>query len=590
MRHTQAVLAFAAWLVLACGTATAAGAQVVRGRLLEEGSGTPLAGAVIILADSAGTQVRRTLTNDEGGFLLRPAEAGTYTLRADRIGYASMTSPALEVAPEAEVIYEMVVPVQAITLANIVVEAESRCVVRPGGGLDVSRVWDEARKALVATSFTEDASFYRYHVMGYARQLGPEARMVENERHNFTDRIQRQTFLSRSVEDLMAEGFLEVEESDSSYHAPDAEVLLSDAFLDNYCLRVQEGEGAADGLIGLAFEPVERRPGRIDIEGALWLEPASSALQWLEFRYAGLDADVPSRHLGGKVGFMRLPNGSWVVREWYIRVPATAEQPNPSTDMPEHVLVRLLERGAQVTRVLTPEGETIAEFEPGVVEGIVMDSAYVRPLVRARVFATGTGHSTVTGLDGRYRLVGLTDGIHRVSYRHRALDEVGHTPEPAEVEVRRGDAAWLPMLAPTQEEVLRSACAQEEGFLWDAFAHLVGPTAILSGRVLDAASGSPVEGATVTAIWTGWEAHSSDPKTSAIPPTQEDSAVAMTAVEEQHGQYEDVTGADGRFLFCRVPVGPSVVLVAATPNGATQRGTVLATAGEIELITVYVFK
>ena len=350
----KAMLACAAWLALTGATASSIAAQVVRGRLLEEGSGAPLAGAMILLADTAGTQVRRTLTNDQGGFSLRAPQAGTFTLRADRIGYASMTSPPLELAPEAAVMYDMVVPVQAITLANIIVEGERRCVLRPEGGLDVSRVWEEARKALAAAAFTNETSVYRYHVLKYERDLDPEARAVKNERHNFADLVQRQTFVSR----------------------------------------------------------------------------------------------------------------------------------------------------------------------------------------------------------------------------------------PVEVEVRRGEVAWLPLPSPSPREVLRAACAEEEALLWHVIAHLVRRTVILAGRVVDAASGIPVEGANVIANWTGWDVGSSGPGTSVDPRGEGDPDGLMT-LKERHGQYEDVTGVDGRFLFCRVPVGPGVVVVATTPGSAAQQGIVLEAAGQIEFMTVY---
>ncbi len=585
-RGRKAMLACAAWLALTGATASSIAAQVVRGRLLEEGSGAPLAGAMILLADTAGTQVRRTLTNDQGGFSLRAPQAGTFTLRADRIGYASMTSPPLELAPEAAVMYDMVVPVQAITLANIIVEGERRCVLRPEGGLDVSRVWEEARKALAAAAFTNETSVYRYHVLKYERDLDPEARAVKNERHNFADLVQRQTFVSRPVEELMADGFVREEESDTSYYAPDADALLSDAFLDSYCMSVREGEDETEGLIGLAFEPVERRPGRIDIRGVMWLERASSELQWLEFRYADLDADVRSPRLGGKVAFTGLPNGTWVVREWYIRMPATGVRPNPSADVAQRFLAGIRESGAQVMRILTPEGETFVEFETSVVEGIVLDSLDARPLEGARVFAIGTDHSAVTGSDGRYRLIGLTEGIHRIAYQHRALEEVGYAPEPVEVEVRRGEVAWLPLPSPSPREVLRAACAEEEVLLWHVIAHLVRRTVILAGRVVDAASGIPVEGANVIANWTGWDVGSSGPGTSVDPRGEGDPDGLMT-LKERHGQYEDVTGVDGRFLFCRVPVGPGVVVVATTPGSAAQQGIVLEAAGQIEFMTVY---
>ena len=172
-------------------------------------------------------------------------------------------------APGAAAFHDLVVPVQAIALDNITVEGERRCVLRPEGGLDVARVWEEARKALAAAAFTDETSVYRYVTMKYERDLDTDARTVTNEQRNFSDLMQRQTFVSRPVEELMADGFVQEEEDGTYYYAPDANVMLSDAFLDTHCLRVRDGEDETAGLIGLAFEPVEGRRGHIDIRGVM---------------------------------------------------------------------------------------------------------------------------------------------------------------------------------------------------------------------------------------------------------------------------------------------------------------------------------
>ena len=576
-RVRAAMLACAVLLALT-GVPSTAAAQMVRGRVLEEGSGAPLAGAMIVLMDAAGAQAGRILTDDLGRFTLRAPRAGTYTLRADRIGYASMASPGLELAPGAAVFHDMVVPVQAIELANIIVEGERRCVLRPEGGLDVSRVWEEARKALAAAAFTDETSVYRYVIMKYERNLDPEARTVQDEQRNFSDVMQRQTFVSRPVEELMSDGFVQEEEDGTFYYAPDANVLLSDAFLDTHCLRVRAGEDETEGLIGLAFEPVERRRGHIDIRGIMWLEPESSELQWLEFDYADLDAALRSRHVGGKVMFTGLPNGTWVVREWYIRMPSPGMRRNPITNIPQPFLAGFRETGALVLRILTPQGETLVESETGVIEGTVLDSLHTRPLEGARVFADGTDHSALTGPDGRYRLTGLTEGVYRIAYHHPVLEEVGFAPEPVEVEVRRGEVAALRLLTPSRREVLRDACAGED---------TVDRTAVLAGRVVDGVLGVAVEGALVTATWTGWDIGTIAPGSN--PRGGGDPTAGLVRLEQRDGQYEEITGTDGRFLFCRVPVGPSVVVEAATLAGAAEpESLVLEEAGQAEFMTVYI--
>ena len=310
----------------------------------------------------------------------------------------------------------------------------------------------------------------------------------------------------------------------------------------------------------------------------MWLEPESSELQWLEYNYADLEAELRSRHVGGKVMFAGLPNGTWVVREWYIRMPRPGMRPNPFTNIPERFLAGIRETGAVVMRILTPLGETLVEAETGTIEGTVLDSLHTRPLEGARVFAEGTDHAAVTGEDGNYRLTGLTEGVYRISYHHPVLDEVGFAPEAVEVEVRRGEIAPLRLLTPSRREVLRDACAGEEA---------VDRTAVLAGRVVDGVSGVPVEGALVTATWTGWDigtiARGSNPRGGGDP------AAGLVRLEQRDGQYEEITGMDGRFLFCRVPVGPSVVVEAATVAGEAEPETlILEEAGHAEFMTVYI--
>lgn len=579
-RLIGAALACAAWVAVACSAAPPATAQIVRGRVLEEGVGTPLPGAMIVLIDAEGTRVGRILTDELGRFTLRAPRDGVHTLRADRIGYASVTSPPLELASGTAAFHDLVVPVQAIALNNITVEGERRCVLRPESGLDVSRVWDEARKALAAAAFTDETSVYRYAIMKYQRDLDSDAKTVRNEQRNFSDVMQRQTFVSRPAEELMSDGFVREDTDGTLYYAPDANVLLSDVFLDTHCLRVREGEDEAEGLIGLAFEPVERRRGHIDIRGVMWIEPESSELQWLEYDYVDLEAELRSRHVGGKVMFEGLPDGTWVVREWYIRVPSPGMRPNPFTNVPERFLAGIRETGAVVMRILTPLGETLVEAETGTIEGIVLDSLHTRPLEGARVFAEGTERSALTGEDGRYRLTGLTEGVYRIAYHHPVLEEVGFAPDPVEVDVRRGEISALRLLTPSRREVLRDACAGEEA---------VEGTSVLGGRVVDGASGIPLAGATVRATWTGWDIYTSGPSGTSRPRGGGDPAAGLVGIEENVSQYEAVTGADGRFLFCRVPAGTGVVVEAAVADRVAEPDTlVLGEAGRPEFMTVYI--
>ena len=98
--------------------------------------------------------------------------------------------------------------------------------------------------------------------------------------------------------------------------APDANALLSDAFLRTHCLQawVENEE------IGLDFVPVEE--GEIaDLKGTILLDPETAALRSVRFWYVGDRAEELAPSGQGEVEFERLSSGAWIVRRWWVRTP-----------------------------------------------------------------------------------------------------------------------------------------------------------------------------------------------------------------------------------------------------------------------------
>jgi hypothetical protein len=300
--------------------ATPGSAQTVRGRLLEPDSETPIAAALVLLIDSAGRELDGVLTDDEGTFLLRAPGSGTYRLRAEHIAYRTTTSAPLELAAGESRLYRMAISIRPIELSSLDVEAERQCTVRPEAGLEMASLWEAARKALNAVRWTERGQLFVFEVVRYQSELDPRTRVVRQQQADTTWRMAR-PFVAANADDLVRHGFVQESPGDTSYYAPDADVLLSDAFLDTHCFEVRtRGEA---GLIGLDFQPV---PGRdvADVRGVLWLDHQTGALRSLDFQYTGLDIGVPSTHFGGRLEFERLPTGAWIIGNWSIRGPIIA--------------------------------------------------------------------------------------------------------------------------------------------------------------------------------------------------------------------------------------------------------------------------
>jgi hypothetical protein len=335
------------------GVAVPAGAQTIRGTLVEEGTDLPIPGAFVILEDSTGQALASTLTSAAGTWLLRAPMPGTYRLRADRIGYASFLSDSLVLEAGASVTYRLAVAVAPIGLTGLAVEgADNRCELLGEEGLAVYRVWEEARKALAAIVWTGQQPYYRFDAVHYRRRLDPAglpASAVEYEEVRY---FGRHPFRSIPTRDLVLGGFVQRISGEVQYYGPDADVLLSDEFLLRHCFRLVDVD--RQGVVVLEFEPVvETRT--IDISGMMWIDTESSELRRLDFTYENLQLPVDTRRLGGSVEFDRLPSGAWIVQYWAIRVPiietAPARTSGGRTLPPRRVLSGIDEGGGQVTAV-----------------------------------------------------------------------------------------------------------------------------------------------------------------------------------------------------------------------------------------------
>jgi hypothetical protein len=112
--------AAAAMLLLAAHTAAG---QVVHGRVVIDGTETPIDMVAIELVDSAG-QPRATATSDSvGGFSLRAPLPGSYTLRLTHIGYTAVETGAVTVARGETIELELrmsiaVVPLEALRVVG----------------------------------------------------------------------------------------------------------------------------------------------------------------------------------------------------------------------------------------------------------------------------------------------------------------------------------------------------------------------------------------------------------------------------------------------------------------------------------------
>lgn len=417
-----------------------AAAQTVVGTVSEANGGRPLEGAFIVLVTEEGARHGGVLSGPDGRYALRAPGPGRYRLVAELIGYASTETETLELPRGETVRRDIEVAVQAITLDAIQVETTQRCEPRPGSGPGMARLWDEARKALEVTRWSRDRRLVRYLLVEHTRQLDAHTLRVIRQSEVPRGLMQYGSpYRSIPAAELHARGYIQPAEDDTwDFFAPDADVLLSDEFLDSHCFRVAESP-REPGLVGLAFEPVAGR-SLPDIEGTLWIDRSTAELRRLDFSYRNL----PFRHggdwsgLGGRVEFERLATGVWIVRRWYIRMPYAARQSRGRLD-----LTALYEQGAEVREVRTADGRVLAEAVGATLHGVLTAAGagdgQGRGVAGAVVELPALGRETTTGPDGAFRMTGLPEGVYEVLVSHPAYT-LPDTAAEAVVSLRPGVA------------------------------------------------------------------------------------------------------------------------------------------------------
>lgn len=516
------------------GGAWPAQAQSILSRALDADTGQPVSGALAYLLDSRGEAVRSILTDQIGRAMFLGVGEGTYRIRVEMIGRETTETAQFELGDGETEQLDIRLPSSAIVLAGIEVSAEERCRIRPEEGLAISRVWDEARKALEAASYTDRSDVYRYSTAMYERDLDRDARLVLRETSSSREAFLRVPFESRPAEDLVDRGFVQVdEEGGTNYFAPDASVLLSDAFLDTHCFRLEEGKEEAEGLLGVAFEPVSGRARSIaDIAGTLWLDRESAELRWLSYRYVNILPGVATDLIGGRVEFRRMPDGTWIVPEWWIRMPRLVRDREPN-GQPRTRIGGYRQSGGRVLEVRNTGGASFMRGESGTIEGFVQDSLGVLPMAGVRVGIVGSNQLVFTDEEGRFRITGLTDGTYRIRFVEDRNEALGLEPGPIEREVLRGEVTTVFYRMPPLSDLLFEQCRSEapsEG------------TAILTGRVRHGAAGAPVPNATVSVRW---EDFRMDPRGT---PNRQITGAAVSGLEA-------TTDSFGRYRICAVPEG-----------------------------------
>jgi hypothetical protein len=128
-------------------------AQMITGRVLESGSGRPIPAASVTLVEGS-RSLLSTETDSAGNFRLAVPRAGWYSLRVERLGYASASSDTLEVGAREDVEVAIRLSVTAVRLEPLLV-VERRREVRPRS--EFERRFETGRRSGLGVFITREA-------------------------------------------------------------------------------------------------------------------------------------------------------------------------------------------------------------------------------------------------------------------------------------------------------------------------------------------------------------------------------------------------------------------------------------------------
>lgn len=305
-------------------------AQDVRGTVVEANDSTVVSGAVVLLMHATRDSIySRIITGERGTFTLRAPVATPVRLRVLRLGYQPTNAGTFTLAIGQTENVRVKLGESRVVLASFDVASTNRCDVRPDSAMLVAQLYEEARKALIASATPMNSMRNQTQFALYTRVQDLRGKLLSPIERNAFSGPSSRPFASLSADSLAKVGYVVQEKDGTVYRAPDADVLLADSFLQSHCLQLVNGVGERSASIGIGFKPVGDLKGTrelVDVQGTLWLDRESNELQSLEYQYVGVPDDYSKAGVGGRVEYTQMAAGLWFVSKWAIRMPFFTEK------------------------------------------------------------------------------------------------------------------------------------------------------------------------------------------------------------------------------------------------------------------------
>jgi hypothetical protein len=399
------------------------GGQTLRGVIVDSTSARRIAGVVVTLFDSAGNIQSRSIASATGHFAI-PFLASS-RLRLVRIGYRPLER---RLGPDAarDSLRLAMIPIP-VRISAVRVSGRSLCPGDVNRG-DALAMWEQARSALLATIVARETRPAAAKSLLYERHVDPSSEATHQSVRVRLGSTTQPFVASKSAATFAEVGYVsDGDDGGRVFSAPDADILLDEAFASSHCFKLVRGGGGRRTQIGLAFEPLRDRGTKVDVAGTLWLDSSATQLRDLEFRYQGLDRASERIRPGGKLAFETMANGIVYVTSWSIRVPVLAQRRSRTQ---ASLRGRIREVDLFVTQVKEVGGEIAsATWSDGTawrqaltrLSGTVETRGAREPVRGAHVLLENTDYRTRTDSAGRFELLDVLPGAYTMVVRDTAL-------------------------------------------------------------------------------------------------------------------------------------------------------------------------
>src|SRR5262249_22644373 len=215
---------------------------------------------------------------------------------------------------------------------------------------------------------------------------------------------------SHPASEFVERGFVDDSANVAVFNGPDADVMLDDAFPHGYCFQLAKPDRERPHQVGLAFEAATHKRGRVEVEGAGWIDSTTRSLVEIVFRYVGIDRRFEKYEPGGRVSFHTMADGTPIIDRWSIRPIGVPEASRIGI-----VVVSpsdMHESGGEVARARWNDGRTWTAA-PGALTGVVTRDRI--PRGGQLVTLAGTDYSAVSYSAGRFTIRDLVPGPYSLA-------------------------------------------------------------------------------------------------------------------------------------------------------------------------------